>query len=73
MPQQVSYVTVKGSFFSQATGIGAYLFTVVLGITSLPSVAKSMSWQEFRMVQSRLGWLVVVLSAAHIMAKGWGK
>jgi len=52
-------------------GVIAYFVAVVLGVTSLPSVSTSLSWREFRMIQSLLGWLCLLLSITHCAVNGW--
>ena len=52
-------------------GVIAYFTAVVLGITSLPSVSSSLSWNEFRLLQSLLGWFCLLLSTAHCALDGW--
>ena len=72
-------VTVQGSAVSYslrmniviAAGIIAYFVAVVLGVTSLPSVSSSLSWKEFRLLQSCLGWLCLLLSTTHCAVLGW--
>jgi len=54
-------------------GVIAYFTAVILGVTSLPSVASSLSWREFRMIQSRLGWFCLLLATTHCAANGWKK
>merc|ERR550517_896881 len=54
-------------------GVIAYFVAVILGLTSLPSVEASLSWLEFRMIQSRLGWFCLILATVHVMANGWQK
>lgn len=46
-------------------GVLALALAVILGITSLPSVAATMTWQEFTFIQSKLGWTCLILAAAH--------
>ncbi len=53
--------------------MGAYCFAVVVGLTSLPSLSLSMTWREIRVVQSRLGWVLMVLASTHILAATWDK
>lgn len=43
----------------------------ILGITSLPSVASSMTWREFSFVQSVLGWFTLLLSTLHLVFAEW--
>ncbi|XP_069815573.1 metalloreductase STEAP4-like [Dendropsophus ebraccatus] len=53
-----------------ALGILGLFFYVLLGITSLPSVSNAVNWREFRFVQSKLGYLTVVLCTAHTLVYG---
>ena len=65
--------TLKDMSFKQnfylCCGVLAYAFTVILGITSLPSVSSSLSWREFRLIQSKLGWLCLVLAFVHCLVE----
>ena len=54
-------------------GVIGYFVAVILGITSLPSVSSSLSWREFRFIQSKLGWLCLLLSTVHCLVSGWRK
>ena len=54
-------------------GVIAYFTALILGLTSLPSVEANLSWSEFRMIQSRLGWVCLILATTHVMANGWHK
>ncbi|KAM3928263.1 metalloreductase STEAP4-like isoform 1-T2 [Leptodactylus fuscus] len=56
-----------------ALGILGFFFYIVLGITSLPSVSNSVNWREFRFVQSKLGYLTLVLCTGHAMVFGWNR
>ena len=58
-------------FIFQLLGGTAYSVAVILGITSLPSVSSSMSWREFRLIQSRLGWICLVLASLHVVFSAW--
>ncbi|XP_057589982.1 metalloreductase STEAP4 [Hippopotamus amphibius kiboko] len=49
--------------------LGFFLF-VLLGITSLPSVSNMVNWREFRFVQSKLGYLTLILCTAHTLLYG---
>ncbi|NXN07699.1 STEA4 Metalloreductase, partial [Indicator maculatus] len=53
-----------------ALGILGFFLFVLLGITSLPSVSNSVNWREFRFVQSKLGYLTLVLCTAHTLVYG---
>jgi len=55
------------------TGVLAYFAAVTLGITSLPSVSTSLSWKEFRTIQSWLGWFCLILATSHCIFNGWKK
>uniref|UniRef100_A0A8C5TEC4 Ferric oxidoreductase domain-containing protein n=1 Tax=Malurus cyaneus samueli TaxID=2593467 RepID=A0A8C5TEC4_9PASS len=57
-------VTLFGS-----RNLGFFLF-VLLGITSLPSVSNNVNWREFRFVQSKLGYLSLILCTAHTLVYG---
>ncbi|XP_004647823.1 metalloreductase STEAP4 isoform X1 [Octodon degus] len=52
--------------------LGFFLF-LLLGITSLPSVSNMVNWREFRFVQSKLGFLTLILCTAHTVAYGGKK
>ena len=43
----------------------AFAAACILGLTSLPSVGKSLGWREFRFIQSKLGWLCLLLALTH--------
>lgn len=43
----------------------------LLAVTSLPSIANSLSWREFSFVQSSLGFVALVLSTLHTLTYGW--
>ncbi|NWU17982.1 STEA4 Metalloreductase, partial [Cephalopterus ornatus] len=53
-----------------ALGILGFFFFVLVGITSLPSVSNSVNWREFRFVQSKLGYLTLILCTAHTLVYG---
>lgn len=54
-----------------ACGAFTLLLAGVLGVASLPSVSASMTWREFSFVQSRVGWLVLLLASLHIIFNFW--
>uniref|UniRef100_A0A8C5QQS4 Metalloreductase STEAP4 n=1 Tax=Leptobrachium leishanense TaxID=445787 RepID=A0A8C5QQS4_9ANUR len=56
-----------------ALGILGFFFYVLLGITSLPSVSNAVNWREFRFVQSKLGYLTLLLCTGHAMVYGWDR
>ncbi|XP_062460980.1 metalloreductase STEAP4 [Pezoporus occidentalis] len=53
-----------------ALGILGFFLFVLLGITSLPSVSNNVNWREFRFVQSKLGYLTLILCTAHTLVYG---
>ena len=53
------------------SGVVAYAFSVLLGITSLPSVTAALSWKEFAFIQSKLGWACLVFAVMHDLFYGW--
>ncbi|XP_017309007.1 metalloreductase STEAP4 isoform X1 [Ictalurus punctatus] len=54
-----------------STGMLGFALFVLLGITSLPSVSNSLNWREFRFIQSKLGYLALLLCTAHVFLYGW--
>ncbi|XP_076067462.1 metalloreductase STEAP4-like [Oratosquilla oratoria] len=54
-----------------AAGVLLVGILMILGVTSLPSVTATMSWREFTFVQSRLGWLCLVLVCFHVSLISW--
>ncbi|XP_078519743.1 metalloreductase STEAP4-like [Lissotriton helveticus] len=56
-----------------APGILGFFFYVLLGITSLPSVSNIVNWREFRFVQSKLGYLTLILCTGHTLVYGWDR
>ncbi|XP_007938027.1 metalloreductase STEAP4 [Orycteropus afer afer] len=56
-----------------ALGILGFFLFVLLGITSLPSVSNMVNWREFRFVQSKLGYLTLILCTAHTLVYGGKK
>ncbi|XP_056618102.1 metalloreductase STEAP4 [Triplophysa dalaica] len=59
------------SYFSM--GILGFVLFVLLGITSFPSVSNSLNWREFRFVQSKLGYITLLLCTLHTFLYGWDK
>ncbi|XP_072507662.1 metalloreductase STEAP4 isoform X1 [Notamacropus eugenii] len=53
-----------------ALGILGFFLFVLLGITSLPSVSNTVNWREFRFIQSKLGYLTLILCTAHTLMFG---
>ena len=54
-------------------GVLGYAVAILLGLTSLPSISAALSWREFRLFQSHLGWLCLLLSTTHCTLIGWEK
>ena len=52
-------------------GVLSFALAIVLGITSLPSVTASLTWKEFAFVQSKLGWICLILACSHNLLYGW--
>ena len=51
-------------------GMVAWCLAIILGLASLPSLASSLSWREFRLLQSRLGWLCLLAATTHCLVNG---
>lgn len=67
-PFSTSYAWLNDSYL--ALGILGFFLFVLLGITSLPSVSNMVNWREFRFVQSKLGYLTLILCTAHTLVYG---
>lgn len=51
-------------------GILAFALMSLLAVTSLPSVTNSLNWAEWRLVQSRLGYVMLTLAVTHVYVMG---
>ena len=51
-------------------GILAYALMSLLAVTSLPSVTNSLNWAEWRLVHSRLGYVMLTLAVTHVYVMG---
>nr|KAG5701403.1 hypothetical protein BaRGS_032735 [Batillaria attramentaria] len=51
-------------------GILAVALMTVLAVTSLPSVTSAMSWAEWRLVHSQLGYFMLTLAVTHVYVMG---
>ncbi|KAB7500044.1 Metalloreductase STEAP2 [Armadillidium nasatum] len=60
----------RGELFLTFAGL-AMCLTVVLGITSLPSVTATLSWREFTFIQSKLGWVLLIIASLHDIFLAW--
>ncbi|NWH61022.1 STEA4 Metalloreductase, partial [Geococcyx californianus] len=67
-PLNTTYAWLSDSYL--ALGILGFFLFVLLGITSLPSVSNNVNWREFRFVQSKLGYLTLILCTAHTLVYG---
>ncbi|KAM8771108.1 metalloreductase STEAP4 [Rhynchonycteris naso] len=67
-PFNTTYAWLNDSYL--ALGILGFFLFVLLGITSLPSVSNMVNWREFRFVQSKLGYLTLILCTAHTLVYG---
>ncbi|XP_038653871.1 metalloreductase STEAP4 isoform X1 [Scyliorhinus canicula] len=56
-----------------ALGMLGFALYVLLGITSLPSVSNAVNWREFRFVQSKLGYVTLLLCTTHAAVFGWDR
>ncbi|XP_039592952.1 metalloreductase STEAP4 [Polypterus senegalus] len=66
---QKFYAWRNDSYLS--AGILGFGFYLLLGITSLPSVSNAVNWREFRFVQSKLGYVTLLLCTLHTFLYGW--
>jgi hypothetical protein len=62
-------MTWKGEV-SSLLGIASLLLLCIVGVTTLPSVSATLTWAEWRFVQSRLGTAALLLAALHVVAMG---
>ena len=46
-------------------GVLAFATFLTLGVTSLPSVAASLSWKEWNFIQSSVGYTALAMATAH--------
>ena len=46
-------------------GVTAFATFLILGVTSLPSVAASLSWKEWNFIQSTVGYVALAMATAH--------
>ena len=51
-------------------GVFAFTVLLILGVLSLPSVTAALSWREFRLAQSYLGWAALTLGTLHCVFAG---
>ena len=58
---------------SVLAGILAFALMSLLAVTSLPSVMNSLNWAEWRLVHSRLGYIMLALAVTHVCVMGMSK
>jgi metalloreductase STEAP2 len=51
-------------------GVLAWTIMIIMAITTIPSISRSLSWREWRYVHSHLGFVSVLLTACHLTVKG---
>ncbi|KAM6276633.1 STEAP1 protein isoform 3-T3 [Spheniscus humboldti] len=54
-------------------GILGLALLALLAITSIPSVSHSLTWREFRYIQSKMGYLALLLCTVHALVFAWNK
>ncbi|KAI5141466.1 Metalloreductase Steap1, partial [Manis pentadactyla] len=54
-------------------GIVALGILALLAVTSIPSVSDSLTWREFRYIQSNLGIVSLLLGTIHALIFAWNK
>ncbi|XP_070969469.1 metalloreductase STEAP3-like isoform X1 [Oncorhynchus clarkii lewisi] len=54
-------------------GILALGLLSLLAISSLPTVGNSLNWREFSFVQSRLGYMALLMATLHTLTYGWDR
>ena len=70
-----NWMTWKGEA-ACLVGIVAYVMLCVTAVTTLPSVADTLNWREWRLLQSKLGHVILLLSVSHVIVMGtpeWAK
>ncbi|XP_065522492.1 STEAP1 protein isoform X2 [Lathamus discolor] len=54
-------------------GILGLALLALLAITSIPSVSHSLTWREFHYIQSKMGYLALLLCTVHALVFAWNK
>ncbi|XP_060540467.1 metalloreductase STEAP1 isoform X2 [Pantherophis guttatus] len=54
-------------------GILALALLALLAVTSIPSVNYSLTWREFHYIQSKMGYLALLLCTIHALVFAWDK
>uniref|UniRef100_A0A8D0L9L4 Ferric oxidoreductase domain-containing protein n=1 Tax=Sphenodon punctatus TaxID=8508 RepID=A0A8D0L9L4_SPHPU len=56
-----------------SVGILGLALLAILAITSIPSVSHSLTWREFHHIQSKMGYLALLLCTVHASVFAWNK
>ncbi|XP_067147837.1 STEAP1 protein isoform X2 [Apteryx mantelli] len=54
-------------------GIVGLALLTLLAIASIPSVSHSLTWREFHYIQSKMGYLALLLCTVHALVFAWNK
>ncbi|KAH1177940.1 hypothetical protein KIL84_011642, partial [Mauremys mutica] len=54
-------------------GILGLALLAILAVTSIPSVSHSLTWREFHYIQSKMGYLALLLCTIHALVFAWNK
>ncbi|XP_077159733.1 STEAP1 protein isoform X2 [Paroedura picta] len=54
-------------------GILGLALLAILAVTSIPSVSQSLTWREFHYIQSKMGYLALLLCTIHALVFAWNK
>ncbi|CAM5094023.1 unnamed protein product [Eretmochelys imbricata] len=54
-------------------GILGLALLTILAVTSVPSVSHSLTWREFHCIQSKMGYLALLLCTVHALVFAWNK
>ncbi|XP_068209748.1 metalloreductase STEAP4-like [Palaemon carinicauda] len=66
-----SAMTLQGELFLTFGTLSMFI-TCLLGVTSLPSVGATLTWREFTFIQSKMGWMALLMGTIHDGLLGWG-
>lgn len=54
-------------------GILGLATLAILAVTSIPSVSHTLTWREFHYIQSKMGYLALLLCTLHALVFAWNK
>ncbi|XP_044281213.1 metalloreductase STEAP1 [Varanus komodoensis] len=54
-------------------GILGLAILALLAVTSIPSVSHSLTWREFHYIQSKMGYVALLLCTVHALVFAWNK